>query len=214
MAHPYWPLFDVVVRSPGLELRYPDDDLLVELAGVAAQGVHDPGSMPFIHPWTRAESPGLERSALKHWWEARSAWSPESWNFVGAVVVDGRAVGVQNMHGKRFAVTRAVETASWLGRRFHGQGIGKEMRAAMLHLAFDGLGAEIAYSGAFEDNLASLGVSRALGYEENGDRVHDREGKPAREIGLKLTRSGWESRRRDDIEITGLDPCRWWFGAV
>lgn len=213
MAHPYWPLFDLVVRTPRLEVRYPDDDLLVELAAVAGQGVHDAGTMPFLHPWTRSASPELERSALKHWWGARASWSAEDWNFVGAVVSDGRAIGVQDLLGKHFAVTRAVSTGSWLGRAFQGLGLGKEMRAAMLHLAFAGLGADVAYSGAFEDNPASLAVSRALGYEANGDRLHDREGKAAREIGLKLTRSAWTRRRRHDIDLVGLDACRDWFGA-
>ena len=77
MANAYWPLFDLVVRTPRVELRYPDDDLLMELAHVAAQGVHDPAIMPFLQPWTRAESPELERSALKHWWGLRASWSPE-----------------------------------------------------------------------------------------------------------------------------------------
>ena len=42
------------------------------------------------------------------------------------------------------------------------------MRAAVLGFAFDGLGAQVAETGAFLDNGASNGVSRALGYEENG----------------------------------------------
>ena len=42
------------------------------------------------------------------------------------------------------------------------------MRAAVLGFAFDGLGAQVAETSAFLDNAASNGVSRALGYEENG----------------------------------------------
>jgi RimJ/RimL family protein N-acetyltransferase len=213
MPHPYWPLFDLVVRTPRLEIRYPDDDRLMELAAVAVKGIHDPGFMPFLQPWTRAESPEFERNALKHWWTQRSRWDPEEWHFTGAVIVDGRAVGVQDVGSTHFAVTRAVSTGSWLGRQFHGQGIGKEMRAAILHLAFAGLDAVVAYSGAFEGNAASLGVSRALGYVENGEKIHDSEGQRVREIGLKLTREAWETRRRDDITITGLEACREWFGA-
>ncbi|HET6795212.1 MAG TPA: GNAT family protein [Acidimicrobiales bacterium] len=213
MAHPHWPLFDVVIRTPRLELRYPDDSLLFELAEVAADGVHDPDKMPFMQPWTRADSPELERNALKFWWGIRSSWSPESWGFPAVVLSGGRVVGVQDVNAKSFAVTRAVTTGSWLGRRHQGRGIGKEMRAAVLHLAFAGLGAEVAYSGAFDDNPASLGVSRSLGYVENGDFVHDREGRPAREIMLKLTRSEWERRRRDDIAVDGLEACIDWFGA-
>lgn len=213
MGHPVWPLFDVVVRTPRLELRYPDDALLAELAAVAAEGVHDPDHMPFLQPWTRASSPDLERDALKFWWGQRAGWSPEGWNFTAAVVVGGRPVGVQDVGARAFAVTRAVGTGSWLGRRHQGRGIGTEMRAAVLHLAFAGLGAELATSGAFEDNAASRAVSRRLGYEENGYAVRDREGRPAREIRFALTRTRWEATRRDDIVVEGLDACRAWFGA-
>ena len=118
------------------------------------------------------------------------------------------------MHADRFAVTKAVGSGSWLGREFQGKRLGKEMRSAVLHLAFAGLGAEVAYSGAFDDNMASLAVSRSLGYVENGDRVHDREGTPAREIKFKLTRTAWEHTRRDDIRIEGLDECLDWFGIA
>ena len=40
MAHPYWPLFDLVVRTPRLVLRYVDDALAVDLATLAASGIH------------------------------------------------------------------------------------------------------------------------------------------------------------------------------
>lgn len=213
MAHPYWPLFDLVIRTPRLEVRYPDDALLVELAALAAKGIHGPDEMPFYSPWTRAEPPDLERSSLKFWWGQRARWSSTSWTFAGAVIVDGQPVGAQDLTGEHFAVTKTVKTGSWLGRASQGKGIGKEMRAAVLHLAFAGLGAERALSGAFEDNRASIAVSRALGYVENGDEIHDREGRPARIIGFKLTREDWERSRREDVEIIGLDVCREWFGA-
>jgi len=213
MGHPYWPLFDVVIRTPRLEVRYPNDSLFIELANLAAQGIHDSDEMPFAAPWTRAKSPELERSVFRHLWGHRASWTPEDWHFVGAVVVDGRAVGLQDLFGKSFAVTKTVTTASWLGRAHQGQGIGKEMRAAVLHLAFDGLGAQLAYSGSFEDNPASFEVSRSIGYVENGDEIRDREGKPARLVRLKLTREVWEQSRRDDIEFVGLEGCLDWFGA-
>lgn len=55
--------------------------------------------------------------------------------------------------------------------------IGKEMRAAVLSLAFDHLGAEVASSGAWEWNATSLGVSRALGYVDNGWFRHEHLGR-------------------------------------
>lgn len=81
------------------------------------------------------------------------------------------------------------------------------MREAVLHLAFAGLDAEEALSGAFEDNVASLATSRAVGYEENGEaRGHRRDGS-ARTVRFRLGRDGWERRRRSDIEILGLEEC-------
>src|SRR4051812_29829374 len=133
MTHLHWPLFDLAVRTPRLTLRYPSDEVLFELAGAAAKGVHDPAYMPFLQPWTRVAPPELERSALKHWWSARSSWSPTDWTCELAVVVDGRAVGVQSLMGRGFAVTRSVTTASWIGLEHQGRGIGSEMRAAALH---------------------------------------------------------------------------------
>jgi RimJ/RimL family protein N-acetyltransferase len=212
MGNRFWPLFDLAVHTPRVTLRYPDDEMLERLAAVAAEGVHPPERMPFLHPWTRAASPQLERDALRHWWGLRAAWVPEHWRLACAVLVDDEAVGVQFVRGEHFAVTRTVETGSWLGLRHQGQGIGTEMRTAVLHLAFAGLGAEAAESGAFEDNVASLALSRRLGYVPNGMRTHDREGAAARVLELRLDRATWERQRRDDITIEGLDACREWFG--
>ena len=61
-------------------------------------------------------------------------------------------VGVQGLVARDFAVMRAVATGSWLGAEFQRRGIGKEMRGAVLALAFDGLGAQIAETEAFVDN--------------------------------------------------------------
>jgi RimJ/RimL family protein N-acetyltransferase len=111
-----------------------------------------------------------------------------------------------------FAIKRQVGTGSWLGQGYQGHGLGKEMRAAILHLAFAGLGAVRATSGAFEDNAASLAVSRALDYVENGDDIGAPRGTPVRQIRLLLTRENWEKNRRADIQIHGLEPCLPMFG--
>jgi RimJ/RimL family protein N-acetyltransferase len=105
---------------------------------------------------------------------------------------------------------RAVESGSWLGRAHPGKGIGTEMRAAALHLAFTGHGALIARSGAFDDNRRSLGVSRALGYEDDGDAEYLRgdPGMAGRILRLKLTRERWEQHRPDlDVTVEHLEPC-------
>lgn len=186
---------------------------MVELAELAAAGIHEPEEMPFAIPWTDASSPDLERSALQWWWQQRAAWRPDDWTFAGAVFVDGIAVGVQDLAARDFRRLRSVATGSWLGRAYQGQGIGQEMRAAILHLAFEGLGATEAHSGAWEDNLRSLAVSRKLGYEENGVDIRLRRDVAARHVAMRVTRDGWRARRRDDIELLGLDGCRAMFGA-
>ena len=163
--------------------------------------------MPFTIPWTDTPPSRRHRESLKFWWSARANWTPESWSFSGAVFVGGDPVGVQGLMAKDFARLRTVETGSWLGRRHQGQGLGKEMRSAILHLAFEGLGAIEAMSGAFHDNRASLATSKSLGYVENGDRLMLRRNKPDRIVDLKLDRATWASRRRDDIEIDGLEAC-------
>jgi RimJ/RimL family protein N-acetyltransferase len=106
-----------------------------------------------------------------------------------------------------FPALREVRTGSWLGRAHQGRGIGKEMRSAVLHLAFEGLGAETARTDAWEDNLASLHVTRSLGYQEDGERRALRRGQPVRMLEFRMPRADWSATRRDDIVITGLDGC-------
>lgn len=207
MALAHWPLFDLRIRTPRLELRLPTDDDLGALATLAAAGIHDPQHMPFSVPWTDQPSPALERGVLQWGWRRRAALTSERWTLPFVVVRDDQPVGVQDLSADSFAVLWQVGTGSWLGRAHQGHGIGREMRAAVLHLAFAELGAERALSGAFADNPASRAVSRALGYVENGRKLHVRRGEPAEIIELLLDRVTWEAHRRDDIAVSGLGPC-------
>ena len=203
----FWPLFDLVVRTPRLEWRLPRDEEFADLIAVVDAGVHDPELMPFTIPWTDQEPAVRAVSAAQHWWGARAHWSVDDWGFTGAVFVEGRPVGVQGMFAKKFRIVRSVESGSWLGKEYQGRGLGREMREAMLHLAFAGLGAQEAVSGAFEDNAASLAVSRSVGYIENGEGRMSRREESARMIRFRLDRKTWEQRRREDIDIAGLDSC-------
>jgi RimJ/RimL family protein N-acetyltransferase len=214
MADPYWPLFDLRIRTPRLEIRLANDEDLYRLNEVADHGIHDPETMPFSVPWTDDPVPLRHRRSLQWGWSKRAQWSEENWTFTGVVLVDDAPVGIQDLTGERFASLRTVSTGSWLGRTFQGRGLGREMRSAIVHLAFEGLGAVEAHSGAFHDNAASMATSRSLGYRPNGEQLVMRRGKPDRLINLVLDRDAWMERRREDITIEGLRPCLDMFGAA
>ena len=170
--------------------------------------------MPFEIPWTDDPPDVRPRNSLQFWWGLRARWKPNQWVLTMLVEEHEIVVGVQDLIGAEFAVTRQVATGSWLGKAYQGRGIGKEMRAAILHLAFAGLGAQRATSEAFEDNAASLAVSGALGYVENGDDIKVSTGRPRQAIRLVLHREVWQKNRRDDILIRGLEPCVSKFGVA
>lgn len=207
-----WPLFGLRIQTPRLLLSYATDDDLESLDTLISQGIHDPAVMPFEIPWTDEQPDKRPRQSLQFWWGLRANWRPSKWVLTMVVREDQAVVGVQDMFGTEFAVTRQVGTGSWLGKAYQRRGIGKEMRASILHLAFAGLGAERATSGAFEDNVASIAISRTLGYVENGDEIKAPRGKPVRAIRFLLQREVWEQRRRADIQIHGLEPCLPMFG--
>jgi hypothetical protein len=78
-----------------------------------------------------------------------------------------------------------------------GQGLGKEMRAAVALYAFDWLGADAAESEAANWNQQSLGVSRSLGYGLNGITREAWGGKAVEVQKVRLTpatfkRPGWQ----------------------
>src|SRR5690348_5852329 len=146
-----WPLFGLRIETPRLTLVYPTDAQIAELGALAAAGIHPEDEMPFLIPWTRDEPLQRQRSTMQYHWRSRAMWKPSDWTLPLITVVDRVMVGTQDISGEYFAVTRAVGTGSWLGRDYQGKGIGREMRAAVLHLAFAGLGTAVAYTSAFED---------------------------------------------------------------
>ena len=209
-----WPLFGLRIVTPILEMRYPDDADLQELACLADAGIHDPDYMPFSVPWTRQAGTDLRRGVLQYGWRGRAEWTPDKWAFGAVAVVAGQIAGMQDLRGENFPVKRTLSTGSWLGRDFQGRGIGTEMRAAVLHLAFEGLGAQLANTEARDDNHASLAVTTKLGYRPNGEDVDSFGGERVRLLRFRMERADWERTRRDDIVISGLEPCLELFGAA
>jgi RimJ/RimL family protein N-acetyltransferase len=214
VAHPLWPLFDLRLRTERLELRLPNDDDIARLCALAKTGIHDPGEMPFAFPWTDKPSPRFEREFAQFHWGTRAQWQVDAWDLELMVVADGEPIGVQGMLARDFATYRSVGTGSWLGRKFQGRGYGKEMRGAVLALAFEGLDARVAVTEAFVDNRASAGVSRALGYRENGIGRAAPRGEPIETLRFRMTVDDWRARPRPRVEIVGLATSLELFGIV
>jgi RimJ/RimL family protein N-acetyltransferase len=208
-----WPLFGLRLRSARLVLRLPTDAELLELIALAKAGIHPPDEMPFGVAWSTIPSPTFERQFLQHHWSIRGAWSPEQWVLNLMAELDGVPVGSQSVRGNAFAIHRTIDTGSWLGRAYQGRGLGKEMRAAVLGFAFDGLGARVAETSAFLDNAASNAVSRSLGYVENGVGSLAPEGVARPTQKFRMTVEDWRARPRPALTIDGLDACRELFGA-
>ncbi|MFG1616435.1 GNAT family N-acetyltransferase [Nonomuraea wenchangensis] len=200
-----WPLFNLSITTPRLVLRIPSLEDLDELGDRAAEGIHEDGFMPFLFPWTEGEPAERARRTAQYHFRAWGALTADDWALEFAVLYEGQVVGTQGLQAKNFAVTREAGSGSWLGRRFQGQGIGTEMRAAVLHLAFAGLGARYAVTEAFEDNHASMAVTRKLGYREDGFWTHARKGEPVVSQRFRLAAEDWSET--PGIEIHNLGPC-------
>ncbi|GAY14954.1 GNAT family N-acetyltransferase [Mycobacterium sp. shizuoka-1] len=207
MAH-IWPLFDLRVTTPRIELRYVSDELGERLARLAAKGIHDPATMPFTEPWTDVPSPELERNSLQYYWRNRAETARARWNLDLAVLVDESVVGMCSVHAEQFPQNRRLTTGSWLGRAHHGQGIGKEMRQAALHLIFAGFDADLAVTRAWHDNSASLAVTRSLPYTQTVTTVETRRDRPDTMVAFAMAAGRWATVRRDDIRLAGIEDAR------
>jgi RimJ/RimL family protein N-acetyltransferase len=204
-----YPLLDVRVSTPTLELHGATDELLDKLADVVRAGKTHADPAPYDDPMSFYETDPDLRVAkwLRAIWRRRGTVEPDAWRLYFVVMVDGRPVGEQTLTGANFATLGTVTTFSWLSSDQRGRGLGREMREAVLHLAFEGLGAKEASSDAFVDNEGSNAISRRLGYEPNGCDWATRRGEPALLNRWRLSRSTWEPRRRDDIQLHNIEAC-------
>ncbi len=205
-------LYDLRVRTPRLELRLGSHDELVALAQLAEQGVHPPEEMPFAIAWTDGiGKPDFVETTVAWHEQHLTDWSPQNWTLNLLVWEHGELVGTQGMLAEDFGERRTVHTGSWLGRRHQRRGVGTEMRAAVLELAFRGLGATRAESSWLEGNEASRRVSEKLGYVEYVLDTKSPRGIPAVEHGVEIEHAAWSCPVA--VEIEGLEPCLPLFGV-
>jgi RimJ/RimL family protein N-acetyltransferase len=206
------PLYALRLRTPRLELRLGSREELVELGRLAERGVHPPEEMPFAIAWTdRIGKPDFLSGFLDYHRGHLATWSPDAWDLGLLVWERGELVGTQGVFSKDFAERRAVGTGSWLGREYQGRGIGTELRAAVVELAFRGLGAKRAESDWLEGNEASRRVSEKLGYVEYTLGTKSPRGVPVVEHGVVIESVNWFCPIL--VTIEGLEACLPLFGV-
>lgn len=213
MIDDVWPLFALEVRTPRLVLRLPRESEVAALARVAADGVHRPGERPFLTPWTEDGPEARARSVAQDHWGGLGEWQADSWWLGLAVFLDEQPIGRIALRAERFRVVREVRTSSWLGLAHQGRGLGTEARTGVLSLAFDHLGAMAALTEVFQDNHASQGVSRRLGYVPDGISRDARGDEALVSDRLRLTAEGWAQVQRGPVTVTGLEACLSEFGV-
>lgn len=163
----------------GLRLRCGDVTLagttpahVPDLIASAKAGVYDTDAglpMPFLFDWPSL--PDQDLNMWQHVWGAWGRFKPEEWMLKLSVIVDGHAIGCQDVMNKHdFLVSRTLETGSWIGLAHQGGGIGTRIRQMVAMFCFDHLGAEELTSGYIDGNVKSAGVSRKVGYVDNGQR--------------------------------------------
>lgn len=112
MSSPWWPLWDVRLRTGDLELRPMTEADLRLVAGLLPDDVElDPHATRY---------PGLDertwRGTVVHQEYARSTgtWSPDGWQVFFVVREGPEVLGLQGLEGPDFRTLRTVDTSSWL----------------------------------------------------------------------------------------------------
>ena len=211
MNNRYWPMFNLRLKTPQLELRHLTEADLAALADILPDDVEQNPESTTYDGLDAAKN----RGAVVHqdYWRALGSWRPESWALNFGVFRGGELVGNQGLEGDDFPALRTVDSFSFLTPAARGRGWGKQMRAAVLTLAFGRLDAQFAITSAWTDNHASLAVSRALGYTENGITTHRRSDVAGEMRHLRLARETWiASGWPQQVTISGVDECMTYFG--
>ena len=204
-----WPLHGIRLRTADLDLRVMTE---ADLAGLCALLPDDLSMNPHATTYAGLDDRANRRAVLvQGYWRALGLWSPDDWALPFVVRSAGEVVGAQWLEGPDWRADHLVDSSSWLVPAARGRGLGKQMRAAVLALAFGPLRADAAVSSAVVDNAASLGVSRALGYRETHRSVLEHSGETLQHV--RLERAAWErSGQAHEVVIAGATPALPLFG--
>lgn len=207
-----WPFDRLTITTPALVLRPVRDGDLPAFVGIFPDDFDtDPAYPPL--PGLGADA-DRQRRFRQSVWRHRGCWSVADWALDFGVWRDGEPLGIQTLEGSEFPRSRTVDSASWIAKPFRGNGFGVRARAAVLSFAFNELGAHTAITSAVTTNSASLGVSRHLGYRDNGTSKHD-TGRAVVDLQhLILRRDEWLASGLAPVEVSGFAECRPYFGLA
>jgi RimJ/RimL family protein N-acetyltransferase len=207
------PLFSLRLRTLRLELRLGRDDEVRALAELAQRGVHPPSEMPFSIPWTDGIGrPSFLEDFVGYHRAQLADWSAADWHLPLLVWHGGELVGEQSVFARDFSGRREISTGSWLGIAHQRQGLGTEMRTAVLELGFARLGALSATSAWLEGNESSRRVSEKLGYLPTGTITVSPRGAEVIAHENRLERARWSPPVH--VEIVLPDAALPLLGAV
>ena len=204
-----WPLHGIHLRTADLDLTVMTEADLPTLCSLLPDDLE---LNPHATTYAGLDDRANRRAVLvQGYWRALGLWSPDDWALPFVVRSAGEVVGAQWLEGPDWRADHLVDSSSWLVPAARGRGLGKQMRAAVLALAFGPLGADAAVSSAVVDNAASLGVSRALGYRETHRSVLEHSGETLQHV--RLERAAWErSGQAHEVVIAGATPALPLFG--
>ena len=204
-----WPLHGIHVRTAHLDLRVMTEADLPTLWSLLPDDLE---LNPHATTYAGLDDAANRRAVLAQgYWRALGMWSPDDWALPFVVRSEGAVVGAQWLEGPDWRADRTVDSSSWLVATARGRGLGKQMRAAVLALAFGPLRAAAAISSAVVDNASSLGVSRALGYRDTHRSLLEHSGETLQHV--RLERATWDaSGHARGIVLSGVEPALPFFG--
>jgi RimJ/RimL family protein N-acetyltransferase len=204
-----WPLHGLRLHTADLDLRPVTEADLPELCEILPPDVDlDPAATRYAALDDRANRRVVLAQA---YWRHLGLWSTHDWHLPFAVRHRGELIGTQTVEGPDWTSERTVDSSSWLVPAVRGSGLGKQMRSAVLQLAFGHLGARAAISSAVVTNAGSLGVSRSLGYVDTHRSVLGHSLETLQH--LRLEAAAWSSSGLGSaVRVEGVSPALPFFG--
>lgn len=159
-----WPEKGIIHTEGIVTLTWIDDELLGELAELAAEGIFPQPYPSYAFGWARGDAETVWGNVIEYQRGVRTTCGPEEWRLECAVIVDKQPVGVVGIGAREWGERKVAVSGSWLGRRYQGRGIGFAAARGLLRVYFDQLGGQEARRLVYPENTASLRVGEKLGY--------------------------------------------------